>query len=364
MAETSGLAGIVVGDSSICTCGSGQTLSYRGYTIEELAEHASFEEVAFLLLRGELPKKRELEEYQKSLQEQQDLPDALKRVLELVPKESHMMNVMQVGCTFLGTLEREGDTPFKVADRLIASFPAILLYWYHFHRSGKRIECQTKEVSLAAHFLQLLKGEEPKESVRRALDLSLVLYAEHEFNASTFTTRIIASTLSDFYSATAGGIGALLGPLHGGANEWAYHLIKRYQTADEAERGILEMLEKKELIMGFGHRVYRTGDPRSPIIKAFAKKLSDDENMFSIAERIEEVMYREKKLFPNLDFYSALAYHFMGIPVECFTPLFVISRISGWSAHILEQRENNKLIRPKSHYIGPAIRSWLPLDQR
>lgn len=362
--KTGGLAGIVAGDSSICLCSAEEeSLLYRGYSIDDLAEHSSFEAVAWLLLRGALPSKAELTAYKKRLQNLRDLPQDLKRILETIPASANMMDVLRTGCSSLGTLEQESskNDQFSIADRLIASFPSMLLYWYHFHKTGKPLSLETREDTLAGQILHLLHGTTPNEQQRRSLDVSLILYAEHEFNASTFTVRTIASTLSDFYSAICGGIGALRGPLHGGANEWAMALLTQFKTPVEAERGIKEMLEQKKLIMGFGHRVYTTSDPRSAIIKRWAKKLSTtakDAALFPIAERIEQVMWDEKHLFPNLDFYSALAYHYSTIPTPMFTPLFVMSRIAGWSAHLLEQRANNKLIRPISNYIGPSPKKW------
>lgn len=368
--KTGGLAGIVAGDSAICLCGvEEQSLRYRGYSIEDLAANATFEEVAWLLLRGELPTRQQLNDYKAALKKLRDLPAALKSILELIPSNANMMDVMRTGCSVLGNLEPEtSSTPkFAIADRLIACFGSILLYWHHFHKSGKRISLNTDEDSLAGHILTLMQGKKPDDMHKRCLDVSLILYAEHEFNASTFTVRTIASTLSDFYSAICGGIGALRGPLHGGANEWAMALIEKFKNPDEAEKGVKDMLAQKQLIMGFGHRVYTTSDPRSAIIKQWAKKLSQqagDKVIFPIAERIEKVMWEEKKLFPNLDFYSAAAYHFSGIPTPMFTPLFVMSRISGWSAHLLEQRSNNKLIRPISNYIGPESREWVAMETR
>jgi len=365
-----GLAGIVAGDSAICFCGAEEeNLLYRGYSVEELAEHASFEEVAWLILRGELPKRRDLEEYRKKLAPLREIPVNLKAILEQVPKEANMMDLLRTGCSALGHFEpeKEGEDPFAVADRLIASFGSMLLYWHTLHKMGKRPDLATGEESLAGHILHLILGRSPSETHRRCLEVSLILYAEHEFNASTFTVRTIASTLSDFYSAICGGIGALRGPLHGGANEAAMELIARFKDPDEAEAGILEMLASKQLVMGFGHRVYTTSDPRSAVIKEWAKKLSyeaGEPERFAIAERIEEVMRREKGLFPNLDFYSALAYRCCGVPTPMFTPLFVMARIVGWSAHLLEQRADNKLIRPVSNYTGPEPRKWAALESR
>ncbi|MCE5318460.1 MAG: 2-methylcitrate synthase [Parachlamydia sp.] len=370
MTKMGGLAGVVAGESAICLCGEEeQNLLYRGYPIDELAEHACFEEVAWLLLRGELPTQEQLTEYKEELKSLRGLPTKHKEVLEKIPADANLMDVLRTGCSFLGNLEPEhsGSVSFEIADRLIACLGSMILYWYNFNRLGKRSNLQTEADSLSGHILELLNGKAPSEEERRCLDVSLILYAEHEFNASTFTVRTIASTLSDFYSAICGGIGALRGPLHGGANEWAMDLIETFQDPDSAEKGIRAMLERKEKVMGFGHRVYKTHDPRSPIIKEWAKRLcakAGHATLFAIAERIEEVMWQEKKLFPNLDFYSALAYHAIGIPTPLFTPLFVLSRISGWSAHLLEQRANNKLIRPLSEYTGPAPRVWIPIEQR
>lgn len=368
--KTGGLAGIVAGDSSICLCrAEDENLLYRGYAIKDLAKHASFEEVAWLLLRGSLPKAEELQAYREQLQEMRDLSPSMKKILDQIPPTANMMDVLRTGCSALGTIEPETpDTPpFHIADRLIASFPSMLFYWYHYHQSGCAISLDTEEETLAGHFLHLMEGKPPVEAYRRCLDVSLILYAEHEFNASTFTVRTIASTLSDFYSAICGGIGALRGPLHGGANEQAIKLISKFKTPADAEKGVLAMLEQKQLIMGFGHRVYTTGDPRSAIIKWWAEKLSqtsEDGYLFPIAETIERVMWEQKHLFANLDFYSALAYHFSQIPTPMFTPLFVISRIAGWSAHLLEQRANNKLIRPISHYVGPEEKQWRYISDR
>ncbi len=361
---------MIAGDSGICLCGAeDESLLYRGYSIEDLAIKALFEEVSWLLLRGELPNERELQGYRQKLLQLRDLPKELKAILELIPKNANMMDVLRTGCSVLGNLEPEAQfsDPFHIADKLIASFGSMLMYWHHFHKSGKRIDLNTKEETIAGHLLALLLQKAPSDLHKNCLNSSLILYAEHEFNASTFTVRTIASTLSDFYSAICGGIGALRGPLHGGANELALELIQRFDSPADAEAGILNALKNKELIMGFGHRVYTTCDPRSSIIKEWAQKLSKDTESakwFSIAETIERVMWNEKKLFPNLDFYSALAYRFMEIPTPMFTPLFVMSRISGWSAHLLEQRKNNKLIRPLSHYTGELLRSWKPLQDR
>ncbi len=368
--KTGGLAGIVAGDSAICLCGvEEQSLRYRGYSIEDLAEHATFEEVAWLLLRGKLPTEQQLDDYKKKLKSLRDLPPSLKSVLELLPANSNPMDILRSGCSILGNLEPEESQQdsFYVADRLIASFSSMLFYWLQFHTNGQRINLNTFEETISGHILYLLLGKKPIEEHRRCLDVSLILYAEHEFNASTFTVRTIASTLSDFYSAICGGIGALRGPLHGGANEAAMALIAKFKNPQDAEKGIKDMLSAKQLIMGFGHRVYTKSDPRSLIIKKWAEKLSkksSDQQLFQIAQAIEKMMWNEKKLFPNLDFYSALVYRYINIPTRLFTPLFVMSRISGWSAHLLEQRANNKLIRPISNYIGPKARDWISSEQR
>src|SRR5256885_1666623 len=368
--KSGGLAGVVAGQTAISTVGKeGVGLTYRGYAIEELAEHATFEEVAWLLLRGELPIRDELDGYRKTLLGLRGVPAGLKTVLEQLPAATHPMDVLRTGCSALGCLEPESAQrdQLMIANRLLALFPSMLLYWHQFHRTGKRIETATDDPGTAAHFLHLLAGRKADDLVVRALDASLILYAEHEFNASTFATRITTSTLADFYSAITSGIGTLRGPLHGGANEEAMALIQKFKTPAEAETGLMAMLGRKELIMGFGHRVYKTSDPRSPVIREWARKLSQaagDTRIFPISERIEAVMWREKKLFPNLDFYSAAAYHFCGIPTPMFTPLFVISRISGWSAHVIEQRGNNRLIRPTAEYIGPAARKFVPIERR
>lgn len=368
--KSGGLAGIIAGDSAICLCGAEEeSLLYRGYRIEDLAKQASFEETAWLILRGRLPNVKELLAYKEELARLRDLPVNLKAILEQIPKNANMMDVLRSGCSLLGHFEPEEKVrgEFEIPDRLIACFGSMLLYWYKLHQTGKRINLQTGANSLAGHLLQLILGHPASPEHIKALDTSLILYAEHEFNASTFTVRSITSTMSDFYSAICGGIGALRGPLHGGANEAAMELIFRFKNEAEAEAGILSMLKNHELVMGFGHRVYTTKDPRSALVKEWAKRLSKeagDEKTFAIAEKIEATMWKEKKLFPNLDFYSALVYRYIGIPIEMYTPMFVMARISGWSAHLLEQRKNNKLIRPLSHYTGSPPQTWIPLERR
>jgi 2-methylcitrate synthase len=368
--KSGGLAGIIAGSTAIATVGKeGKGLTYRGYSIYDLAEHSTFEEVAYLLIYGQLPTQSDLNDYRTRLAGLRGLPAQLKTVLEQIPRETHPMDVMRTGCSMLGTLEPEdpGRNQIAIANRLTGCFSAILLYWYHFVTDGKRINTETDDESTAGHFLHLLHQKKPDELQRRAVDVSLILYAEHEYNASTFTARTIASTLPDFYSAITGAIGALRGPLHGGANEAAMELIEQFSTPDEAESGLMAMMAAKKLIMGFGHRVYKISDPRSDVIKAWSKKLGAaqrDERLFPISERIEQVMRREKNLFPNLDFYSASAYHFCEIPTMVFTPLFVVSRITGWAAHIIEQRADNRLIRPNADYIGPEPRSFKPIEQR
>lgn len=368
--KTGGLAGIVAGETTIATVGKeGVGLTYRGYTIEDLAEQATFEEVAYMLIYGELPTQTQLDNYRKTLMSLRGLPAPLKTVLEQLPRDAHPMDVLRTGCSALGTMERETKSHDQVAiaNRLVALFPGMLLYWYHFTNSGKRIETAVDAPSIAAHFLQMLHGKPAPELHVRVMDVSLILYAEHEFNASTFTCRTIASTMADFYSAVTGGIGALQGPLHGGANEAAMELIEQFQTPDEAEKALVQMLKDKKLVMGFGHRVYKKADPRSDVIKVWSKKLSEaagDKVIYPVSERLEAVMRREKGMFPNLDFYSASAYRFLGIPTPMFTPLFVISRISGWSAHIFEQRAHNRLIRPTADYVGHATRAFVPIANR
>jgi len=365
-----GLRGQSAGESALCTVGkTGTGLTYRGYDISELAEGATFEEVAYLILYGELPKRAQLDAYRKTLAGLRALPAALKEVLERIPKDSHPMDVMRTGCSMLGNLEPEGDfsRQNEVADRLIATLPSIINYWYRFSHEGVRIETATDDESVAGHFLHLLSGRKPDELQRRVLDVSLILYAEHEFNASTFTARVCASTLSDMHSCVTGAIGSLRGPLHGGANEAAMELIDRFRTPEEATAGVRAMLERKDKIMGFGHAIYRKSDPRNTIIKGWAERLAKevhDERLYAVSVAVERVMWDEKELFANADFFHASTYHFMGIPTKLFTPIFVCSRVSGWAAHVIEQRSNNRIIRPSADYVGPEPRKFVPLAAR
>lgn len=365
-----GLRGQVAGETALCTVGkSGAGLTYRGYDIADLAEKAQFEEIAYLLLRGKLPNRQELAAYKKKLQSLRGLPADLKTVLEQIPKDAHPMDVMRTGCSMLGNLETEQDFSEQddKIDRMLAVFPSIITYWYRFAHEGVRIETDSDVDSIGGHFLELLHGKKPSELHERVMNVSLILYAEHEFNASTFTARVCASTLSDIHSCVTGAIGTLRGPLHGGANEAAMALIQKFNTPDEAEQGLLGMLERKEKIMGFGHAIYKESDPRNAIIKQWSKKLADqigDTVLYPVSVRCEEVMWREKKLFCNADFFHASAYHFMGIPTELFTPIFVMSRVSGWTAHVKEQRANNRIIRPSADYTGPADAKWVPIDER
>jgi 2-methylcitrate synthase len=367
--KTGGLEGIVVGDTAISTVGKeGVGLTYRGYDIHDLATHSTFEEVAYLLIYGQLPTMDELQAYRNKLISLRRLPNEL--LLETIPGSAHPMEVLRTGVSMLGTIESETNEfgAHEIADRLLACTPSILLYWYQFHRNNIRVDTNVSdEQSIAGYFLHLLHGKKPDADYRRAVDVSLILYAEHEFNASTFSARVTASTESDFYSSIVSAIGTLRGALHGGANEEAMKLITMFKTPEEAELGVKEMLASKVKIMGFGHRVYKISDPRSDIIKAWSKKLSarsSDGYLYDVSEAIEKVLWDEKKLFPNLDFYSATAYHFCGIATPLFTPIFVMSRISGWSAHVIEQRANNRLIRPEATYIGPAPRPFTPIQDR
>ena len=368
--KTGGLAGVSAGSTALCTVGKeGAGLTYRGYDIYDLAENASFEEVAYLLLHGKLPTRSELDGYVGRLKSLRGLPDALRTLLEMIPADAHPMDVLRTGVSFLGNIEPEGDFRHQsvTADRILACLPSMLLYWHRFHSDGKRIDVETDDDSVAGHFLHLLHDGPPSELHRRSLDTTLILYAEHEFNASTFTARVITATLSDMHSAVAGAIGALRGPLHGGANEAAMELINKFATAEAATQGVLGMLERKELIMGFGHRVYTTSDPRNAVNKRMSKTLAEeagDTRLYPVSEAIEKAMWDEKKLFANADFYAATVYHFMGIPTYLFTPIFVCSRISGWAAHVMEQRADNKLIRPAADYTGPGLQAWVPIEDR
>jgi 2-methylcitrate synthase len=367
---STGLRGQSVGTTAIATVGKqGVGLTYRGYQIEELATSASFEEVAHLLIYGELPRQPELDSFRLRLKQKRQLPEKLRELLELIPADAHPMDVLRTGCSFLGTIEPE--TTFSdqktVAERLLAIFPSMLVYWHHFSRKRDRISTDDDANSLAGHYLTLLHGDSPSESARRALDVSLILYAEHEFNASTFACRVCAATLSDFYSCVAAGIGTLRGPLHGGANEAAMALVQRFRTREEARAGVLEILANKRKVMGFGHAVYKHSDPRNAIIKDWSKRLSEtapDGFLFDVSDEIEKVMKEEKNLFANADFFSATAYHFLGVPTPHFTPIFVMARVAGWAAHIQEQRENNKLIRPAADYVGPEVRPFVPIQKR
>jgi 2-methylcitrate synthase len=368
--KTGGLAGVTAGQTSLCTVGQeGAGLTYRGYDIYDLSDNASFEEVAFLLMAGHLPDRGELDGYITKLKSLRGLPDPVIQVLEIIPADTHPMDVLRSGVSILGNVEPEGDFANQqaVADRLVACLPSMLLYWHRYHADGKRIEVETDDDSVSGHFLHMLHDRPPSELHRKSLDTTLILYAEHEFNASTFAARVITGTLSDFHSAVTGAIGALRGPLHGGANEAAMELIEKFSSPEEATEGVLGMLERKEKIMGFGHRVYTTSDPRNAVNKKMAGVLADeagDTRLYPVSEAIEKVMWDEKKIFANADFFAATVYHFMGIPTYLFTPIFVCSRISGWSAHIMEQRADNRLIRPAADYIGPGLQEYVPIDAR
>ncbi|TWI52595.1 2-methylcitrate synthase [Pseudomonas duriflava] len=365
-----GLRGQVVGQTALSTVGQeGAGLTYRGYDVRELAEHAQFEEVAYLLFKGNLPTREQLNDYLNALMKLRELPLALKEVLERIPAQTHPMDVMRTGASMLGTLEPERDFSQQqaIADRLLAALPAIMCYWYRFSHEGKRIQCVTDEPSIAGHFLRLLHGKAPSELHRKVMNVSLILYAEHEFNASTFNGRVCASTLSDMYSCITGAIGTLRGPLHGGANEAAMAMIERFSSPQEAIEGTLGMLERKDKIMGFGHAIYKESDPRNEVIKVWSKRLAEevgDTVLFPVSEAIDHTMWEQKKLFPNADFYHASAYHFMGIPTKLFTPIFACSRVTGWASHVFEQRANNRIIRPSAEYTGEAQRPYVPLEQR
>lgn len=365
-----GLRGQSAGTTAICTVGkTGSGLTYRGYDISDLAANAEFEEVAYLLLKGELPNRFALNRYKEKLQVNRNLPLQLRHVLESIPAIAHPMDVLRTGCSVLGNLEQEWQFAEQAdrADRLLALLPAIICYWYRYSHDGVRINTQSDEDSIGGHFLEMLTGQTPSEQHRQLMHCSLILYAEHEFNASTFAARVCASTLSDLHSCITTAIGTLRGPLHGGANEAAMEMMMQWQTPDEAEQGILNYLANKKTVMGFGHAIYRESDPRNAIIKPWAKALAPTSSngwLYDVAERIEQVVMREKGLFANADFYHAPAYHFLGIPTQLFTPLFVMSRVTGWSAHIFEQRANNRIIRPSADYNGPQPQPWLPMEQR
>jgi 2-methylcitrate synthase len=368
--NNAGLRGQCAGQSAICTVGhTGAGLTYRGYDMVELAGKAKFEEVAYLLLYGKLPNQQELDAYIQKLKGLRGLPASLKTVLEKIPADAHPMDVMRTGCSMLGNLEVEKSfsEQYDKADRMLAIFPSIINYWYRYSHDGVRIETETDDDSIGGHFLHLLRDKVPSELHARVMNVSLILYAEHEFNASTFAARVCASTLSDIHSGVTAAIGTLRGPLHGGANEAAMAMLQQWHSPDEAEQAILGMLARKEKIMGFGHAVYTESDPRNAVIKAWSGKLAKDvgdTELYPVSLRCEEVMWREKKLFCNADFFHASSYHFMGIPTKLFTPIFVCSRVTGWCAHIFEQRENNRLIRPTAEYIGPESANWIPIEER
>ncbi|HHF3007277.1 bifunctional 2-methylcitrate synthase/citrate synthase [Vibrio diabolicus] len=366
-----GLRGQSAGSTALCTVGkTGTGLTYRGYDITDLANNAQFEEVAHLLLRGHLPAQKELDAYKTHLLNLRGLPTELKQALELIPATAHPMDVMRTGCSVLGNLEQEMsfDEQLHSTERMLALFPAIICYWYRFSHDGVRIDTEDQtEDCIGGYFLRLLTDKEPSALHKQVMHCSLILYAEHEFNASTFAARVCASTLSDIHSCITAAIGTLRGPLHGGANEAAMEMIEDWQTPDEAEANIMKMLANKDKIMGFGHAIYRESDPRNALIKRWSKELSQqvgDTHLYAVSERVESVMKREKGLFCNADFFHASAYHFMDIPTKLFTPIFVMSRLTGWAAHVYEQRANNRIIRPSADYTGPDHQEWVPIENR
>lgn len=365
-----GLRGQSAGQTAISTVGAaGNNLRYRGYNVQDLAAESTFNEVAYLILKGQLPAQSELDAWKAKLKGLRGLPPALKEVLERIPEDAHPMDVLRTGCSFLGNIEpeRSFEAEQEVADRLLALFPSMLLYWYRFSHDGVRIETETDDDGIGAHFLHMLHGEAPDELSARVMDVSLILYAEHEFNASTFTARVAASTLTDMHSCITAAIGSLRGPLHGGANEAAMEMIEQYGSVEEAVADVLRKLAEKELIMGFGHAVYRVRDPRNEIIKGWSRRLAelkDDMLLYEISEAVERTMKEEKNMFANADFFHASAYNYMGIPTKLFTPIFVMSRVTGWCAHVFEQRANNRIIRPGADYTGPAAQEYVPIDQR
>ena len=368
--EGAGLRGQVAGHTALSTVGkAGKGLTYRGYAIEELSEKATFEEVAFMLLYGNLPNQLEYDNYSTKLKSYRSIPSDLKHVLEKIPKTTHPMDVLRTGCSMLGNLEPEGDFSHQneTSDRILAALPSIITYWYRFSHDGVRVETATDHETIGGQFLSLLTGKEPSEEHARALDISLILYAEHGFNASTFTARICASTLSDMHSCVTGAIGTLRGPLHGGANEEAMNMIEKFSSREEANKKVKEMLANKDKIMGFGHPVYTNEDPRNKITKALSKKLGESSGnslLYEVSEEVEKVMDEEKGLFANVDFYMASAYHYLGIPTPIFTPLFVIGRTSGWASNVMEQRADNRIIRPSEEYTGPDKSDWFDMSNR